>query len=97
MKPATELPWQKNGLVVHGGPLHEQVGKADSFLGSLDAMQNAAYIVHAANAYPLCVSEVKQLLKMVGLIPAKSAAQVATIEAVIERGETLLRELGEEE
>ena len=76
MKPETELPWEDNG--------NEIVAASDRFCGIAGAVdgEDAAYIVHACNAYPKLVEALKE-------VAASSYGQRHNAIA-------LLRELGEE-
>lgn len=96
MKPATELPWESHGFMVDSSVV-------DQMICDCVAEIDAAYIVHAANAYPKLVEALHNLLVMLpsadnegndqDRIPA-SFNYVRWLD--IREGRALLRELGEE-
>lgn len=89
MKPATPLPWKVSGLgYVSGGNvvLARTEAAPAQYQQRIDlGMEDATYLVHAANAYPRLVNELKRLCveipAQLGAPPMKNA---------------LLRELGED-
>ncbi len=90
-KPATPLPWtvEHGNHVIGGNQERSRVA-----VGSLSvaeyrvADQNAAYIAHAANAYPRLVEALRELAEASG----RGIEACVNAEA---RAESLLRELGE--
>lgn len=94
MEPATRLPWSHNGgrAVYSDGALAEVNGPIS------EAKQDAAYITHAANAYPKLVQAVRVMIERSvhisrsGGIPALDDMRYAE-----EAATALLHELGEAE
>ena len=100
MKPATPLPWnivgdQKSGAIVKAGDgIASHVAKYnDQWVceehgneASDAAFRNAAYIVHAANAYPRLVAALRRTHARLAAYGTSDAADQAL---------ALLRELGE--
>ena len=93
MKPATSLPWSIEQIgVTNMGPDGEDVfdigpcdreGAMHKRISTVAGYSDAAYLVHAANAYPKLVELVRYLAAHPGDL------------AQVDRAEALLRELGE--
>ena len=88
-QPATALPWE--GPVNYGVSKFEVQGP-HSRLATVDKLPDAAYIVHAANAYPKLVKALRNLKEQVECMNAQQAFGRDYEEAA-----ALLRELGEAE
>ena len=65
-KPATPLPWTVPigpiAEIVHDAPNEKALVIADCIGTECVRKQNAAYIVHACNAYPLMIERIKIVL-----------------------------------
>lgn len=89
MKPATPLPWKLSGLGYVSGSkvvLARTEAAPAQYQERIDlSMEDAAYLVHAANAYPRLVAELQRLCVE---IPAQLGAPPMK--------NVLLRELGEQ-
>lgn len=81
-KPSTSLPWEPIKLPGHYGVVNEQ----DLRVCESQDSEDAAYIVHAANAYPKLVEALRNALR------GDKFKAIAELEAA-----DLLRELGEAE
>lgn len=105
--PATSLPWHPdlNRIYANGDKAPQiaycpKESEGRHGIKRSESEDNAAYIVHAANAYPKLVAEVENLIDL--LESAVRAMQYAKTqshneEAAIKRANRLLRELGEAE
>ena len=82
-KPSTSLPWEPIKLPGHYGVVNEQ----DLRVCESQDSEDAAYIVHAANAYPKLVEAIKDSLHGHCDVGSQSSALFLRI----------LRELGEAE
>lgn len=84
MKPATPLPWRRDGedlkAMVRGDDA--TIVAVRHRLPSVINQPNMAYIVHSANAYPRLVEFVKHVSRLSSVVPYQLA-------------EELLRDLGE--
>ena len=87
-KPSTSLPWEPIKLPGHYGVVNEQ----DLRVCESQDSEDAAYIVHAANAYPKLIEALRVSLR-VSSLPFDHADKRANPE----RLRALLRELGEAE
>ena len=87
--PATSLPW--DGPVNYGVSKFEVQGP-HSRLATVDKLPDAAYIVHAANAYPKLVEALRGIVEQVECMNAQGA-----FGADYDTARALLRELGEAE
>ena len=86
-KPATALPWKLCGTNLDEfGSLDLNTG---DYAGGGYTPQDAAFIVHAANAYPKLVEALKALVEAVNDPDADSLYELAAAGS-------LLRSLGEE-
>lgn len=108
--PATSLPW--DGPVNYGVSKFEVQGP-HSRLATVDKLPDAAYIVHAANAYPKLVEALRRSKSMLttSLAALDAVATGATLtkaeefagnirrdtRASLQETQALLRELGEAE
>lgn len=92
--PATPLPW-------HNATLRTEQEHESGAVGTpygrfrVNHNKDAAYIAHAANAYPRLVEALRDALALLDEIHAPSRAFWSGAPAR-DRGRTLLRELGEE-
>lgn len=62
-QPATPLPWMLNGenwYAIDKYGMNVNVGSADAHWDPTSAAPNAAYAVHAANAYPRLVAAIQE-------------------------------------
>lgn len=91
-KPSTSLPWETIKLPGYYGVVNEQDLRACESQDSKDA----AYIVHAANAYPKLVEALRETLRD-RLTQANLHQLPPGIRARLESARALLRELGEAE
>jgi hypothetical protein len=91
--PATSLPWAEP--VNYGASKFEIQGQ-NSRLATIDKLPDAAYIVHAANAYPKLVEALRETLRD-RLTQANLHQLPPGIRARLEAARALLRELGEAE
>ena len=104
--PATSLPWVTEKLrAPNGGTYYRCGSESDSgpvvqvfgtMSGAYDAHANAAYIVHAANAYPKLVEALRETLRD-RLTQANLHQLPPGIRSRLESARALLRELGEAE
>jgi hypothetical protein len=95
-KPATALPWQKESPMqgIRGGEGSQHIYTAHASGNYKTREQDAAYIVHAANAYPKLVEALRHAIKEAdGYCDDEHGHPANTLDA--ERA--LLRELGESE
>ena len=84
-KPSTSLPWEPIKLPGHYGVVNEQ----DLRVCESQDSEDAAYIVHAANAYPKLV----EALQSIANAPATQPEAIGIALAA----RSVLRELGEAE
>lgn len=91
-KPATPLPWSTGPAIADCFPLH---GRIDA-VGSVARGRDAAYIVHACNAYPELVAALQQVA---GRPRAEDDGEVTAdeINELIALARALLAKLGEGE
>ena len=103
-KPATPLPWTVGKTTRIGGVEIQSVDiNAGDYAGEAYTPQDAAYIAHAANAYPRLVEALRksmqhcdQLSSTANTIAAKNGlGRKVHPEDFTEHAAALLRELGE--
>ena len=87
--PATSLPWAEP--VNYGASKFEIQGR-DCRLATIDKLPDAAYIVHAANAYQKLVEALREISCLDGRVIGVNRDEYAKKVA-----EEILRELGEAE
>ena len=94
--PATKLPWDlnKEGNIVGDNLIVAKMDRGHF----LDREGDAAYIIHAANAYPKLVELIKDLTGKIEVMGGCNAHDFEGDEAwpEFERVTVLLRELGED-
>ena len=112
-QPATPLPWLHNDTTRRPLPLHyyaricgEEGRDAETIavvpchdMSDTSAAEDAAYIAHAANAYPKLVQALKGALNIYALQALRDCADPKMLEGWRKNQESvkaLLRELGEE-
>ena len=95
-KPATPLPWKYGELSESVISLRGQLACSVDDCGA-DAAQNAAYIVHACNAYPELVAALREIQGYAGLlVPTKDSPDAAKRDHIMETIRDLLAKLGED-
>jgi hypothetical protein len=82
-KPVTPLPWNKRTNVSSNPDLPAR-------------MQDEKYRLHAANAYPKLIEEMRALVAWYAAFQNGIKPGTATMASLVSRQSTLLRELGEE-
>ena len=97
--PATPLPWETTSMV--GDEWHERVvrrGWPSSELRDLDCgnHQDAAYIAHAANAYPKLVEALLESADDANRAGGSRADLNSILDAISLRARSVLIELGED-
>ena len=93
--PATPLPWEALGEMVHCGGDHPRIIAAtfDRSAGNKQRdQQNARYAAHAANNYPIAIAFLKQAIDL--YLDAPSGRKFAVTFPAVEI-ETFLRSIGE--
>lgn len=98
-QPATALPWRVTGLWVgQVGGRAVEVGERPEQTLWLNEAGDAAYIVHAANAYPRLVEQYRDALTLLeGWITKHCPAKYRAVHlADLERKRALLTELQED-
>ncbi len=101
MKPATPLPWQQDDDTYILGPdgssvLAPTLDGEDR--GECYEAQDAAYIVHACNAYPRLVEALGDILAVLSHDPDNARlARAIYGNGAADKARALLRELGEAE
>src|SRR3990167_5834080 len=97
MKPATPLPWL---APVNYGATHFEIqgGGPCRHIARTPRLQDAAYITHAANAYPQLVEEVRGLRDYcrAAVRRVRGKADKAHYGARADLADTILRSLGED-
>jgi hypothetical protein len=95
--PATSLPWKlKQDKAAPYSGIYTETGKQITHENGATSDENAAYIVHAANAYPKLVEALRETLRD-RLTQANLHQLPPGIRARLESARALLRELGEAE
>lgn len=93
--PATPLPWQHRYISDTKFPNAIVTPDNAREVCLTEARKDAAYLAHAANAYPRQVGAAKELAQMAReAVATRNVDNVLLMDAIL-RMESLLRELGE--
>ena len=96
MKPSTPLPWAVNRCGIYDGDGGLLSATGDDDTAPEDQLANAAYIVHACNAYPRLVEALRNGIEdSCPPLPKNHRALSDGPKWVVE-ARALLRELGED-
>lgn len=95
-KPATPLPWhiEESSIIRSGGKSLAKTYRGGQ--GNILADTDAAYIVHAANAYPKLIKALRKIIAGWNAIPEDTQVPDSINDGRVEAAEALLRELGED-